>query len=199
MLDILDVIKNVESIYTTNTSLSVLKDFERVLDQLDLYVYDNWEDGELVSGPHVNRHWIRASFMWPHKNMPDPLGGKRLLDYGCQVKYEKTFLVEPRKVETPDDLRPGTKKGKLDRIPVWVVEITMPKKLASNIYDGYMRKMKETMGIGDSERTQAAPSQMADNLQSAGMAQPTMPAAGAVPGVGLGGGAGAAIGGTPYA
>ena len=28
---------------------TVLKDFERVLDELDLYVYKNWEDGELAS------------------------------------------------------------------------------------------------------------------------------------------------------
>jgi hypothetical protein len=167
MLDILEVIKNVESIYTTNSNLSVLKDFERVLDEMDLYVYDNWEEGELVSGPHIDRHWIKASFMWPKDQMPDPMGGKRLLDYGCRVKYEKTFLVEPRKVEKPDDLRPGTKKGKLDRKPVWVVEINMPKKLAADIYNGYMSKMKENMGIGRTEGTQPAPSEPADTAAAA--------------------------------
>lgn len=167
MLDILEVIKNVESIYTTNSNLSVLKDFERVLDEMDLYVYDNWEEGELVSGPHIDRHWIKASFMWPKDKMPDPMGGKRLLDYGCRVKYEKTFLVEPRKVEKPDDLRPGTQKGKLDRTPVWVVEINMPKKLAADIYNGYMSKMKENMGIGRTEGTQAAPSEPADTAAAA--------------------------------
>jgi hypothetical protein len=167
MLDILEVIKNVESIYTTNSNLSVLKDFERVLDEMDLYVYDNWEEGELVSGPHVDRHWIKASFMWPKDKMPDPMGGKRLLDYGCRVKYEKTFLVEPRKVEKPDDLRPGTQKGKLDRKPVWVVEINMPKKLAADIYNGYMSKMKENMGIGRTEGTQPAPSEPADTTAAA--------------------------------
>ena len=178
MLDILEVIKNVESIYTTNSNLSVLKDFERVLDEMDLYVYDNWEEGELVSGPHIDRHWIKASFMWPKDQMPDPMGGKRLLDYGCRVKYEKTFLVEPRKVEKPDDLRPGTKKGKLDRKPVWVVEINMPKKLAADIYNGYMSKMKENMGIGRTEGTQPAPSEPAD---TAAAAAPTAAPAAAEP------------------
>lgn len=167
MLDILEVIKNVESIYTTNSSLSVLKDFERVLDEMDMYVYKNWKEGELCSGPHVDRHWIKASFMWPQENMPDPMGAKRLLDYGCRVKYEKTFLVEPRKVESPDDLRPGSKKGKLDRKPIWIVEIVMPKKLASDIYDGYMSKMRESMGIGRTEGTQAAPAESADMIGNA--------------------------------
>lgn len=177
MLDILEVIKNVESIYNTNTNMSVLKDFERVLDEMDLYVYKNWEDGELVSGPHVDRHWIKASFMWPSDQMPDPMGGKRLLDYGCRVNYEKTFLVEPRKVEVPTDLRPGTQKGKLDRKPVWVVQIVMPKKLASDIYNGYMSKMKENMGIGRTEGAQPAPTEAAD---VAGVA--AQPAAPVVPG-----------------
>ena len=166
MLDTLEIIKNVESIYSTNSNLSVLKDFERVLDELDLYVYQNWEDGELVSGPHVGRHWIRASFMWPHDAMPDPLGGKRLIDYGCHVSYEKTFLVEPRKVVKPDDLRPGTKKGKLDRKRIWIVEIRMPKKLISDIYHGYMHKMKEAMGIGATEES-ALPPQAANMMQPA--------------------------------
>lgn len=180
MLDILEVIKNVESIYNTNTNLSVLKDFERVIDELDLYVYKNWEDGELVSGPHVERHWIKASFMWPKDKMPDPMGGKRLLDYGCKVDYEKTFLLQPRQVKNPEDIRPGTKKGKLDRKPVWIVTIIMPKKLAADIYDGYMSKMKENMGIGSTEGAQPAPAEAADAAQQA----PAQGGAAVVPGAG---------------
>ena len=58
--DILDVIKNVQDLYENNTSLGVLKDFERVLDEMDMYVYKNWQDGELAYGPKVDRHWITA-------------------------------------------------------------------------------------------------------------------------------------------
>ena len=71
MLDIIDVIKNTKDIYGANTSLSILKDFERVLDELDLYVYENWEDGELVEGPIVNRYTVECSFMWPYEKMPN--------------------------------------------------------------------------------------------------------------------------------
>jgi hypothetical protein len=177
MLDILEVIKNVNTIYTTNSSLGVLKDFERVLDEMDMYVYENWADGELVSGPHIDRHWVKASFMWPKDKMPNPSAGKRLLDYGCRVRYEKSFLVEPRTVKSHEDLRPGTQKGKLDRQPIWIVEITMPKKLVSDIYDGYMRKMKENMGIGRTEGQQTAPAEAADNAQAAPAGAAAMPAA----------------------
>ena len=165
MRDILDVIKNVQTIYSTNSSLSILKDFERVLDDLDMYVYKNWLDGELVSGPKVERHWITASFMWEKQNMPDPMAAKRLLDYGCKVQYEQTHLISPKKIKTPDDLRPGTKKGKLEKIPVWVVTITMPKKLISDIQNGHMAKMKEEMGIGRNERVSASPVDQAEQKQ----------------------------------
>ena len=39
--------------------------------------------------------------------------------------------------DRPDDIRPGTKKGKLDRKPIWLVTIKMPKKLIADIYTGY--------------------------------------------------------------
>jgi hypothetical protein len=143
MHDVLDIIKNIESIYDSNTSLQVLKDFERVLDELDIYVYKNWEDGELAEGPMIDRHWVTCSFMWPEDQMPDPMGGKRLLDYDCKVRYKKSHLIKPRKIEKPDDIRPGTKKGKLDREPIWIVEIQMPKKLIADIYTGYMQEIVE--------------------------------------------------------
>jgi hypothetical protein len=133
MQDVMDIINNVESIYDSNTAFNVLKDFEKVLDELDLYVYKNWENGELAMGPKIDRHWVTCAFMWPKKEMPDPMGGKRLVDYDCKVSYKKDTLIVPRKIMDPDDIRPGSKKGKLDRKPIWIVEIQMPKKLILDI------------------------------------------------------------------
>ena len=180
--DILDVIKNVQDLYENNTSLGVLKDFERVLDEMDMYVYKNWQDGELAYGPKVDRHWITAGFMWPNEKMPDPTAGKRLLELGCKIKYQKTHLVEPRKIRTQEDLRPGTKKGKLDHNPIWVVEIQMPKKLAFDIYKGYMNRMKEDMtdDVKPTNTDQIAPAPMAGAPTGAmPPAPPPAPAGGA--------------------
>ena len=142
MHDILDIIRNIDDLYENNTSLSVLKDFERVLDEMDMYVYENWDNGELCYGPNVDRHWITAAFMWPKNEMPNPTAAKRLVDLGCKVKFKESHLLQPRKIRVPEDMRPGTKKGKLDRKPIWVVEIAMPKKIAFDMYKGYMDKMK---------------------------------------------------------
>lgn len=152
--DVLDIIKNIQYLYENNSSLAVLKDFERVLDELDLYVYENWEDGEIAYGPKVDRHWITVGVMWPQKKMPNPVGGKRLIELGCKVKYQKSHLVEPRPIKTEEDIRPNTKKGKLDRHPIWIVEIEMPKKLAFDMYEGYMAKLKN-----ENMNTAAAPAQ----------------------------------------
>jgi hypothetical protein len=138
MQDILDIIKNIEMVYENNTSFQILKDFERVVDELDIYVYKNWIDGELAAGPTVERHWVTCTFMWPYEKMPDPKGGKRLLDYDCKISYKKSFLLKPRKIKSPDDIRPGTKKGKLDREPIWLVRIQMPKNLIADVYQGYI-------------------------------------------------------------
>ena len=137
MADIKDIIANIENVYGSNNSLNLLKDFERVIDELDTYVYDNWIEGELVQGPVESRYWVQCTFMWPKEKMPEPQGGKRLLDYGCKVQFAETKLAKVRKIKKPDDIRPGTKKGKIDQEDVWMVKITMPKKLMNDINRGY--------------------------------------------------------------
>ena len=136
MHDVLDIIKNVQSLYAVGPTLSILKDFERVIDELDVYVFKNWEDGELLSGPVDSRHFVTCSFMWPADKMPDPAGGQRLLDRGCKVFYKRDELLKPRQIKSPEDYRPGTTKGKIDSHDIWVVEIRMPKELIGNFKHG---------------------------------------------------------------
>jgi hypothetical protein len=137
-MDIVDIVKNTKKIYMSESSLETLLDFERVLDQLDIYAFKNWKRGELVEGPIVERHWVTAKFMWPHKLMPDPDGAKRLLGYNTRVMYERDNLASPVAVEDYDDFRPGTKKPKLREDKVWIIEIRMPKELIQDINEGYL-------------------------------------------------------------
>ena len=136
MHDVLDIIRNVQDLYSLSPSLGILKDFERVIDELDVYVFKNWDEGELLSGPKDHRHFVECSFMWPMDQMPDPSGGKRLLDHGCKVTYAKDTLFKPRPIKGPEDYRPGTTKGKIDGHTIWVVNIRMPKELIGNFKHG---------------------------------------------------------------
>ena len=152
MHDVLDIIRNVQSLYAVGPTLSILKDFERVLDELDVYVFQNWEEGELLSGPVDSRHFVTCSFMWPADKMPDPTGGKRLLDRGCKVTYAKDELLKPREIKSPEDYRPGTTKGKIDAHDIWVVNIKMPKELIGNFKHGKDEidsQDEADMGAGD--------------------------------------------------
>jgi len=158
MHDVLDIIRNVQSLYAVGPTLTILKDFERVLDELDVYVFQNWEDGELLSGPVDSRHFVTCSFMWPADKMPDPSGGKRLLDRGCKVTYAKDELLKPREIKSPEDYRPGTVKGKIDAHDIWVVNIKMPKELIGNFKHG-----KDE--IESQDETDMAPGGM-DNLDA---------------------------------
>ncbi len=144
-----DVLDNIKNIYMTDSMLELLTDFERVLDELDMYVYKNWEDGELVVGPINDRYFVTCSFMWTTKKMPDPTGAERLLDYDIKVDYKKDRFKFPRKVMKADDFRPGSKKPKIDEIPVWIVEIKIPKKLMTDIKQGYVEMQGEQIDYED--------------------------------------------------
>jgi len=175
MADIKDIISNIENIYGSTNSLSLLKDFERVIDELDVYVYENWLDGELVEGPKETRYFVECTFMWPENKMPEPRGGQRLLDYGCRVQVGQDQFAKVRKIKTPDDIRPGTRKGKIDTQEVWLVRITMPKKLMADINRGYrnldVNKVDDILTMNGGVNAQVEP------VEEQGAADAAQPAA----------------------
>ena len=134
--DYWQVADNIKNIYLSDGSLSTLLDFERVIDELDIYAFKNWEIGELVAGPTIGKYRVSAIFMWPANLMPDPRGARRLLPFDCEVLYKKQKIKIPIKITDPSDYRAGTKKAKLREQDVWLVEITMPKNLISDIRTG---------------------------------------------------------------
>lgn len=142
-MELKDALNNTKKIYMSESSLEMLLDFERVLDELDLYSFENWLDGELVAGPNVERYWLECSFMWPKKKMPDPRGAARLLPYNCKITYAEETIKIPTKIQSPDDFRPGTRQGKLVEVPVWVVTIRMPQELVSDIERGSLEIASE--------------------------------------------------------
>ena len=145
------VSETIRDLYLSEGSLNTLLDFERVLDEMDIYAFKNWELGELVAGPEIGRYRVSCTFMWPEKLMPDPRGAKRLLPFDCEVKYKKTSMKVPVKVEEPGDFQPGTHVAKLTDKPIWLVEITMPKNLMNDIRTGSLELEDETIDLQDLE------------------------------------------------
>jgi hypothetical protein len=147
--DYWQVAENIRDIYLSEGSLLTLLDFERVLDELDLYAFKNWQIGELVSGPDIGKYRVTCIFMWPEKLMPDPRGARRLLPFDCEVKFKKTRMKVPMKIQNPDDYRPGTKKARLVEKKIWLVEITMPKDLMSDIRTGSIELEDQDIDLED--------------------------------------------------
>lgn len=143
------VAENIRDLYLSEGSLLSLLDFERVLDELDLYAFKNWQLGELVAGPEIGRYLVTCTFMWPEKLMPDPRGARRLLPFDCKVKFMKKRIKIPIKIETPDDYVPGTHKARLVEKPIWLVEITMPKSLMSDIRTGSLELEDQDIDLAD--------------------------------------------------
>lgn len=125
----------IKKVSETNTLLDMLLEFERVLEDQDIYAYKNWMKGEVLEGPIFDRHYITVKLMYDHKDMPDPEGAKRLMTKHCLVKYTKDELESPVKVQSFDDViteigDDGMPKHKRKTVtkPVWVVEIKMPRR-----------------------------------------------------------------------
>lgn len=140
---------NIKQIYMSEGSLLTLLDFERVLDQLDVYAFKNWDLGELVQGPTISKYKVGCVFMWPEYLMPDPRGGRRLLPFDCEVKFKRTNMKIPMKIEDPADYIPGTKKARIIEKKIWLVEITMPKSLMSDIKTGSIDMEDQEVDLSD--------------------------------------------------
>ena len=143
------VSETIRDLYLSEGSLNTLLDFERVLDEMDIYAFKNWILGELVAGPEIGKYKVGCTFMWPERLMPDPRGGKRLLPFDCDVKFKKSTIRVPVKVNDPGDFQSGTHVAKLTDKPVWLVEIVMPKNLMNDIRTGSLELEDQTIDLQD--------------------------------------------------
>lgn len=143
------VAETIRNLYLSEGSINTLLDFERVLDEMDVYAFKNWILGELVAGPEINRYTVSCTFLWPRNLMPDPRGAKRLVPFDCQVNYKKTTMEVPVKIKDSGDFKPGTHLAKLTEKPIWLVEIVMPKSLMNDIRTGSLELEDQTIDLKD--------------------------------------------------
>lgn len=103
--------------------LDVLIQMEDVLDSLDLYVFPNWFQGELVSGPKVRRYWFDMTLRYPIDKMPCERGAKRLIKHGIRVDYQKAVLSDKAPKANGKDPDPTH----------WEILISIPRRLLSDM------------------------------------------------------------------
>lgn len=131
-----DTIKRISK---TNTLLDMLVNFEKTLDDMDLYAFANWIEGEVLVGPILKRHYVVVKLMYKNDQMPDPEGAERLMSRGCMVQYKKDTLITPVDVKSYNDVEvheaPDGKikyKAKKQEEPIWIVTIEMPRRFVDD-------------------------------------------------------------------
>ena len=132
------------TIFKSKTLLTILLEIEGMLDKLDMYVFENWIEGEVVDGPNVSKYWIDLTLMYRKEQMPDPEAITRLTEHNIKVFYKKDVLEQPKKIEDPEDLEvdlsdptaPGYNKrrAKTETIPIWLVKLEIPRQFIDEYY-----------------------------------------------------------------
>lgn len=151
-VNFVSIVNNLKGIMTSDGTMSTLLDFERVIEESNVYAFKNWELGELVNGPISNKYTVKCIFMWPYKLMPDPTATKRLLSIGCNVSFAKTKIKVPIEVKNYDDFVQGTRYPKGVEKKVWLVEIEIPKHLMNELKEGSIDLADQTIDLEDIEQ-----------------------------------------------
>jgi len=125
--------KNIAKITDSEDLVDILIDIENYLDNNYLYTYKNWIDGEIVDGPRVKKYWVTVILKFPWEKMPDPVGGTRLIPHGTKVNFRQAHEQVPVEIKSPSDYKAGTRKPKMKRVKIWLVELQIPRKFVSNI------------------------------------------------------------------
>lgn len=126
----------------------VLIQMEDFLDGLDLYVFKNWIEGEVIVGPEISRYWTKMVLKYDYDMMPDPTGGLRLIKHGAIVIFDKAQEERPREIKTPGDYRPDHYgKPIMDKVDVWLVEIRIPRRFIEELDDDDLELVADAADI----------------------------------------------------
>lgn len=130
-----------------STLISVLIQIEDFLDNLDVYVFDNWFDAEIVDGPNIERYWVTITLAFPLDEMPDPQGAVRIIKHGAKVKYAKAF----RKIK--DDTVPPSSAANgrpaFVEKEIWLVTIKIPRQFIEELDDDDLELYDSMIDIED--------------------------------------------------
>ena len=150
-IDYISIVDTIKNIYMSDGAMNTLLDFERVLDEADVYAFRNWINGELVQGPEIGRYSCTCTFMWPYKLMPDPRATIRLANVGCNVKLLKSQLEVPVAVTSYEDFQSGSRYPKMQENQVWFMQIEIPFELMDDIKEGSIDLADHTIDLSEIE------------------------------------------------
>lgn len=159
-----DITGNIQKLFDEDGLQDILLAVEEYLDNMDLYVFANWIDGEIVEGPVVSKYWVEITLKYTMDELPDPRGAYLFHNQGTKIQVRKDTQMVPRPVREPGDINPETNKQVMNEVPVMLVKFTIPRRLvdASSVQE---------YEILDSEEDAIDPTQEADFQEPEALAE----------------------------
>ena len=137
----------VKRISDSEDLVDILIDIEDYLDGNNLYVYKNWKLGEVVAGPFTKQYWVKITLKYPYEKMPDPEGGLRLTMHGTKINFRVALEKYPVKVKSEADYQPGTKKPKMKKRKIWLIDMLIPRKFVQNLDKETLDQYEEEVDV----------------------------------------------------
>ncbi len=124
-----DVKGNIQKLFDDGGLQDILLSVEEYFDNMDLYVFSGWIDGEVVEGPIVSKYWVEVTLKFDRDKVPDPRGTYLFHNQGTDIQVRKTTELVPREVHTDEDLDPATGKQVMDEMEVVLIKFKIPRRL----------------------------------------------------------------------
>lgn len=153
-VDINEIAATISNVKKNRNALDILLEIEGIFDNLHLYAYENWINGEVIKGPIISKYWVELYLLYPESQMPNPDGALRLLKHGCYVFFKKDTLTSNVKIKTPDDLTQadsadGKQRPKTKKMPVYIAKIVIPRHLLNDYSVKKVNALDGTIDIDD--------------------------------------------------
>ena len=125
-----DVRGTVQKLFDDSGLMDILLGVEEYFDNADLYVFDNWIDGEIVEGPVVSKYWVEVTLKYDMDKMPDPRGAYLFENQGTKIMVRQDVeRVIPKYAKDMDDLDIESGKVKEEKVPVILIKFVIPRRL----------------------------------------------------------------------
>ena len=125
-----DVRGTVQKLFDDSGLMDILLGVEEYFDNADLYVFDNWIDGEIVEGPVVSKYWVEVTLKYDMGKMPDPRGAYLFENQGTKIMVRQDVeRVIPKYAKDMDDLDIESGKVKEEKVPVILIKFVIPRRL----------------------------------------------------------------------
>lgn len=83
------IYRNTKNLNDDVSLMDVAMECAYFLEQLGALAFTNWDKGELVSGPYVDKFFSTITMMFPKDHSPDMTVLERLSQMNCKFSYEQ--------------------------------------------------------------------------------------------------------------